>query len=298
VRAKLIEEGSGLFAFRWSSRQNHANTAGVLGTVRAVLEATGPGLSAQELEGRFPGTPEAPATGVLDYGRAFVGEVALSVEEALPFVVAVDVGETVDFTWPSVVSRRGVVLHMERWNAGSPGVPRATFYGYLEDQVYDLAIKWRVRLVAFDVAKAGKPVAQTLERRFAKLPEGQRPRVVMVDTSAPRKKAEIVEALGVALSNAGLRVPSAWKVGSDRREVANVGQLRKELEELTATETGPGRRSFNHPPGGHDDGVVSLALAWNALTSAPPPVAGGTWSQPTLGNKPGPAAGGWRQPTL
>lgn len=298
VRARLIEEGSGLFAFRWSSRQNQANTAGVLGTVRAVLEATGPGLSAQELEGRFPGTPEAPANGVFDYAKAFVGEVALTPDEALPFVLSVDVGETVDFTWPSVLSRSGYVLAMERWNAGSPGVPRATFYGYLEDRVYDLALKWRVRYVVFDVAKAGKPVAQALERRFAKLPDGQRPRVVMVDTSSPRVKAGIVEAVGVALSNGGMKVPTAWKVGSDRREVAHVGQLRKELEELTAVSHGE-RRSFDHPSGGHDDGVVSLALAQHVLATAPQQAPGGVWKQPDLAARPkGPAVGGWRQPKV
>jgi hypothetical protein len=279
VRRRAIEEGSGVWAFRWSTAMNKTNMSGVVGVVRAILDASGKGLSAQELEGRFPGTAEAPSLGVIDYGRAFVGKITIPDAEALPFALGVDIGETVDFTWFTILSRRGVVLAMERFNAGSPGVPRATFYPYLEARIIDAAKRWRVQRVMIDIAKAGKPTWQNV---VPKLPGV---RVDGFPTDAPGKKSEVIEALSVALGRGDVKIPTAWSAAGRDVTVENVAQLRKEFEEFIPDELGNGKRRWRHPDGGHDDGIISLALAWHSVRSGPASNGGSLsgWTAPDLG---------------
>ena len=65
----------------------------------------------------------------------------------------------------NLIGGRGVVLHMERWNAGSPGFTREGFYPEAQDTIEELARRWRVPLVLMDAAKAGKPIFQALARK-------------------------------------------------------------------------------------------------------------------------------------
>src|SRR5581483_7665653 len=107
-------------------------------------------------------------------------------------------------------------------------------------------------------------------------------RVQGFGTDAPKKKAQAIEALGVAMSRLAVRVPEAWS-GPDGVEhrVDHVLQLRRELSELQTQER-YGYRTFNHPPGAHDDGVVSVALAAQAVSR---PVGGASlehWKQPAF----------------
>jgi hypothetical protein len=279
VRRRAIEEGSGVWAFRWSTNMNKTNTSGVVGVVRAILDASGKGFAAQELEGRFPGTAEAPSLGVIDYARSFVGKLAIPDAEALPYAMGVDIGETIDFTWFTFLSKRGVVLGMERFNAGSPGVPRATFYPYLENRIVDSAKKWRVQRVIIDIAKSGKPTWQNVTPRLPGV------RVDGFPTDAPGKKAEIIEALAVALGRSDVKVPSSWSAAGRDVNVEHVQQLRKEFEEFIAEELGNGKRRWRHPDGGHDDGIISLALAWHSVRSGPKNTGGSLsdWGAPDLG---------------
>jgi hypothetical protein len=260
-RQTLIARGVGLRVFRWTSRHNEANEGGVLDVIAAVLKAKGAAKSLQKIDGRFPGTPESPSLGVINYARAFVGRATLDPLDAIPCVLGIDIGESVDFTWLTVMSSRGVVLWMERFNAGSPGVPRDTFYEWLSAHVEEVAIVWRVRKLVLDIAKAGKPVAHYLAGRLK-----GRFKVEGVDTGINGRKSEIIESLNVATASARVRVPSSWKTGAhDEQRVDEVAQLRKEFEELTVKENGA-RRSYDHPHGGHDDGIVSLALAWRGIS--------------------------------
>ena len=298
IRKALLDDGAGLWCFRWRSDANKANEAGTLGVIGAVLDAnpdvpeesqqgTGPSvLQAQELGGRFPGTDEAPSLSVTDYARAFAAkDLQLSAEEARPEVLASDVGETVDFTWPVVMSGRGVALYMARWNAGSPDVPRSTFYVFLEEVLAELAIKWGVRKLVLDSSKAGKPVVQNLERRRQERRLGRVESVLGYDCSVPRKKAEAIEAVGVAMAGGSVRVPERWTGPDGDHVVEEVGWLRKEFSELVVFEHGSGKRSFDHPAGGHDDGVTSLALAWNVVSGrVETPGDYSTWNQPKIGS--------------
>ena len=269
--------GAGFRVFRWASKDNTANTGSVLEVIAAALDAGEHGAAGAKLTGLFPGTHELPAVTAGDHARAFVGRIELHGEEARPVVLAVDVGETVDFSWLTVMSARGVQLAHERWNAGSPGVPRATFYPWAEDRIVHVARQWGVSVVVIDSAKSGKPIAQSIERKVA-AGSAPRVRVIAYDTSTPRKKADAIEAYLNALSKGDVRCPTHWRLGAREVAVEHVGNLQKELEELVPRDVGQGRRAFDHPPGGHDDGVVSGALAWHGLTSGVKTTSAGDYS--------------------
>ncbi|MCW8138643.1 MAG: hypothetical protein KIT58_07040, partial [Planctomycetota bacterium] len=261
LRAELKRSGSGVFVFRWSSASNRANREGVLGAIRAVMDASAHGVAAQELEGRFPGTHESPLLGEIDYAPAFARrEVELDPSRVVGQSMGVDVGETQDFSWVSILSPDGVLLYQDRFNVSTPGVPRSRFYPYLEDVVVKLVDRWKVETVVIDVAKAGAGVAQHLALRLA-----GRARVVGYDTGAGTKKADAIEILGTAMSRGDVVVSERWKAGGEKVEVRFVDVLAKELSELAPKDTGK-RRTWDHPPGGHDDGPVSLALAYHGLT--------------------------------
>lgn len=315
IREELKGAGAGLWVHRWASSDNPSNEPGTLGVIGAVLdanpdapepaegEAVAPSvLQAQELGGRFPGTHEAPSLGAIDYSRGFSEQrLVLSADEARASVLGVDVGETEDFTWFTVLSARGVVLYMERWNVGTPGVPRSTFYAYLEDRIAQVAHDHGCSLVVIDSSKAGKPIVHNLEARRADQRAGKRVlfQVVGVETGAGRRKAEAIESLGVAMMSGDVRIAPSWvSPAGNVVTVEWVGWLRKEFEDLVITNVSQGKRTFNHRVGGHDDGVVSLALAWNGLSTLPRPApAAGlhAWRQPGGGGG-GPTAGPYSQP--
>lgn len=262
-----IRTANPLRVHRWASEDNPTNDPGQLAAIRAVLDATSPGKSAGELDGLFVGTEEAPGMGPVDYARAFVGRVSLSIEDLRPAAIGVDIGETVDFTWLTVLSATGVVLAMDRFNKGSPKAPRDGFYPFLEDEVEALALKWRVPKVVVDIAKAGVGVQEHLEARL-------RGRGVVVEpyrTDAPGRKSELLESLGTALSRGDVRIPTAWTApGGEERHVEWVDFLRKEFGDLIAVDIAPGKRRFVHPDGSHDDGIVSLGLAYHAIAGRSP----------------------------
>lgn len=263
LRAKLKGSGAGLFVFRWSSAANTANSEGVLGAIRSIMDASASNVAAQELDGRFPGTHESPMLlGEIDYAPAFArAHVEIDPSRAVGASMGLDVGETKDFCWITVLNPDGVALFMERFNVTTPGVPRAGFYPYLERRVKHLVEKWRVRTLVGDSAKAGAPVLQSLALELA-----GRVQVVLYDTGAGNKKADAIEALGTGMSRGDVVFPERWSTGGEATEVRWVDYLKKELSELAPKELGKNRRRWDHPPGGHDDGVVSAALAYRGLT--------------------------------
>lgn len=264
LRDQLAKNGTGFYAFRWRSSQNTANQEGVLGALRTVMDATAGTTSAQELEGRFPGTHEAPLLmGEIDYAPAMVDRLELSPTQAVGYSLGVDVGETRDFSWLTVLSRDGVVLAQDRFNVSTPGVPRQGFYPFLERRVEQVARRFGVKVVVVDTSRAGAGVAQHLAIAL-----GSFATVVGVDTGAGNKKSDLLEVMGTAMSRGDLRVPERWGGGKETTEVQWVDYLKKELSELQPTEYGKGRRRWDHPAGGHDDGPVALALAYHGLSSA------------------------------
>lgn len=265
---------------RWASEDNPTNDPSQLAAIRAVLEATAPGKAKGELDGLFVGTEEAPGMGPIDYMRAFVGRVAVKLEDVQPGAMGVDIGETSDFTWITVLSKTGLVLAMERFNKGSPGVPHVGFYPYLESRIEQLALKWRVPKVIIDAAKAGIGVQEHLEAKL-------RGRSVIVEgyrTDAVGKKSEAIELLGTALSRGDVRIPTAWRApGFDERPVEWTDYMLKEFNDLLVIDVGQGKRRFTHPEGAHDDGIVSLALAWHGIAGRSGPTSISGWGTISLG---------------
>lgn len=262
---------------RWRSRDNPANEPDVLEAIGAALEAGSPGTSAQELDGLFLGTHEAPERGVFDFSRAFVSRLSLRESDTHAAVVGVDLGKQHDFTWLTILSRSGVVLFMQRFNASTVNAPRDQFYPWVERRIVELVEQSRIPLVKIDTAMQGASFSETLRRVL-----GTRARVDGFATDAPKRKAQAIESLGVALSRLTVRIPEVW-IGPSGLEtrVEYVHQLKRELVELQVTER-DGYRVFNHPPGGHDDGIVSLALAFQGLGSRAPEVDLSPWLK---GNK-------------
>ena len=251
-----LREKTAVRVHRWRSKDNPANEPGVLDAIGAALEAGAPGTSAQELDGLFLGTHEAPERSAFDFQRAFVGRLTLRPPEDRAAVLGVDLGKQHDFTWLTVLSASGVVLFMQRFNASTANAPRNAFYPWVERRIIELVESWRIPVVKIDTAMQGASFAETLRRAL-----GSKARIDGYGTDAPKRKAQAIEALGVALSRLAIRVPEAW-TGPDGVEhrVEHVLQLKRELAELLVSER-DGYRTFNHPLGGHDDGIVSLALA-------------------------------------
>lgn len=252
-------------SFRWGSGVNPTNSPEQLAGLRAVMEAVSPGRSMSEIDGLFVGTDEAPGVGPIDYTRAFCGRVTIDADDATPDVLGADIGETRDFTWITILSRTGVVLYMERFNKTTPGRPREGFIPYVEQRIEQIARQWRVRRIVIDAAKVGVAVLEHVQitLRPNHVVDGYR-------TDAHGKKSALIESLGGALSRGDIRVPTAWTgpVGSEQ-PVEFTDYLRRELSELVVTDVGEGKRRFDHPEGAHDDGIISLGLAYYGLTDTP-----------------------------
>lgn len=245
--------------YRSRSADNPHLSSEQLALIRAAVEAHTPGLAAQELDGLLLGTEEAPAVGALDVSRAFVERHEFTAPPRAA-VLGVDLGKTVDFTWLVVLDTTGVLIHQERFNAGTPGVPRDGFYPWVEAHVARLVSEWRIPVVRLDAAMHGASFAESLGKVLK-----DKARVEGYRTDSPRRKSEAIEALGVAMASARILVPQKWCAPDGReRRVAHVDQLAREFQELVATQRG-GSRTFDHPQGGHDDGVVALALAAQAI---------------------------------
>lgn len=271
---------------RWASDDNPTLTTEQLAGIRASMEAISPGKSAAELDGLFLGTEEAPGHGPIDYTRAFVGRVKPTTDDLKAECIGVDIGEVEDFTWIVVLSQTGLVLDLQRFNVSVPGVPRQGFYPYLENRIEQTAAKWNAKKLVIDAAKAGIGVIQHIEQKL----KNSR-KVESYNTDAPNRKSAAIEALGTAVARGDVRVPTAIiNADGSERVVEWTEYLRREFSELLVTEAGPGRRRFTHPQGGHDDGIVALALAWQGIAGRPAPVSDySAWK--TVGSS-GPRFGG------
>jgi hypothetical protein len=279
-----IRQASAFRVHRWGSASNPHLTAEALAQVRAGIEATRPGFAAQELDGLFLGTDEAPAAGPFDWSKGFTGKLELRGDEARAAVLGVDLGQKRDFTALVVLSARGVVLEIEHFKESTLAIAPSDFFPFVEDRCVELVKKHHIPLVKIDTAWTGASQAQFLERRFLRS-SLVGPRVEGFRTDSQTRKDEALEALGVALSRAAVRVPTSW-AGPDGVEhpVEHVRELRLELAKLQVEQRGL-KRHFKHPDGGHDDLTVALALAWQGLSVKRPPFDISKWRQPNVGRR-------------
>jgi hypothetical protein len=259
-----VRETTAVRVSRWTSDDNTHNQPAVLTTIRAVTDATQQGLSKQELDGRFVGTSEAPGPGPFNWARAFCGPITLTHHESRAAVLGVDLAQKHDFTWLTVLSETGVVLAMERFNESTVAIDAAGFFPYVHQKICDLVNVWGNPLVKVDPAWTGASVSQFLARDL-----NGRARVEGFKTDQQGARDAAIEGLGVAVDRGSIRIPTLW-TGHDGRPhpVEHVEQLRLEFTKLLTVTEGF-KRHFRHPSGGHDDGVISLALAWDGIRNKP-----------------------------
>jgi hypothetical protein len=265
--------------FRWRSRDNPVNQGKVLKTLRAIYSARGGNKAAQELDGRFLGTSEAPGSGVIQFERAFVGQVTLELSESRAYVIGADLARAEDFCWYSAVNARGVVLEMERFNWGTVDVPLEKFWVLARRRFLEIAHRTGALIGVVDTARGGEQfvsaVREDIEKAEDPVTQALRARgfrVIEVASDSGGKRAELFEALDKAFQMSRTVVPTAWAVhGQPPVIVREVETVRLELKKIQAEQMPGGKRKFVTPPGVHDDGIVSLALATHGIATAPPP---------------------------
>lgn len=283
--------------FRWAQRQNKHLDAKVSATLRATMRAARPGLERQELDGRFLGTAEAPGSGAVEFVRAFVGKVELA-RAPRASVVACDLAKIEDFCWLTAVSDEGLVLAMDRFNllewdlegdGGTVTPSEEDYWEHVARRVLAFVVQWGGGgevTVVLDSARGGDQFAALLRREAEA--HGVVIRVEEVDTSSSAMKSRIVEGFGRSASMGKLVIPSAWTApGQPTVTVRHVERLRGEWIKLQRIDKGKWP-SYTHPPGGHDDGVVSVSLAAKVLSEQPATPDAGAFFAAAL--KPGGAA--------
>lgn len=278
AETRALRLAVGFYGHRWTIWQNKSNNPAVTAAIVANMAASSgdPQAVMREARALFPGTREAPLVGALNVKRGFVGRIALSDRDASPAVLGVDLGESGDFCWLTVLSLGGVVLAMDRFNADNPEAPPvgAGYWSWVEERVRAFAERWHVGLVVIDAAHAGAGMVDGYA-------EDVRPirgaRVERFATSGPGNRSAIIEAAALALEKGDLRVPEAWTAGEGREvEVDWVGYLAKEWSSLRPKEsngkrTWPPKDERREKARGKDDGVISLSLAWRGLRASPRP---------------------------
>jgi hypothetical protein len=153
--------------------------------------------------------------------------------------IGVDWGRTNDFTVFTAVSDRGHVLELDRFRGMEYALQRARLEAF-----------WRRHNCALIIAEKnsmGGPICEQLSRDGLK---------VRAFTTTHQSKADIIEALALAFERDLIRIP-------------NHQVLIGELQAFTATPMAGGAlMRYSAPSGGHDDTVMSLALAWHGYAGA------------------------------
>ena len=181
---------------------------------------------------------------VIDHAGAVftnIGQCLGSEELSVPqpghvYIFGLDWGKTTDFTCVPIVDvgeRR--LVHLARFNGMD--------YPAQLENIRQLCTLWEPRNIVAEANAMGEPLCDQLIQDGLPLQK-----FYTTNTT----KREIIEALQVGFEQGHIQI-FAHDV------------LMRELEEYTATITAMGNIRYSAPPGGHDDCVMSLALAWNEV---------------------------------
>ena len=153
------------------------------------------------------------------------------------YVIGADWGRSNDYTVFSVldVTARAMV-DMDRSNRVDYAVQRG--------RLQALCDRWRPSQIIAELNSIGQPICEELQR--AGLP-------IKGFTTTNASKAEIIEALALAFEQQGSIA------------ILNEPVLLGEIQAFTAEQLPGGMLRYAAPGGGHDDCVMSLALAWSVL---------------------------------
>jgi hypothetical protein len=263
-----IREANEVRVYRWPSKINRYLDEKTLGTLRAAYNAVSPGLARQELGGRFLGTREAPAAGLIDFSKAFAA--AHQVASPTAAVVSADLGRAKDYCWFTALSAEGVVLAMERFNEHEVEIADPKEYWPLaRRRLVEFIVRWGALIVVVDGARGGDQFAAALREELEKLGLAL-VHVIDFPTDAPGKKSDAISAAAMAAQLGRLHVPLAWSAPGGGAGLNGLAEaLRLETVKLQVEQLPGGRLKITHAPGGHDDGVVSVSLAWHGLQDLP-----------------------------
>jgi phage terminase large subunit-like protein len=149
--------------------------------------------------------------------------------------IGVDWGRTNDFTVFTVVSDAGEVLAIDRF--------KGVAYPLQQERLKALWERFGRPAIYAETNAMGQPVIDQLNKDQVKV-EGFR------TTNA--SKTQAIEALALAFERGEIRIP-------------NDPVLIGELQAFEAKPLPSGLMRYSHPEGGHDDTVLSLAIAWQSI---------------------------------
>jgi hypothetical protein len=175
---------------------------------------------------------EAVETGDHPIGKQHIQNCIGELSKDVPVAYGVDLARAVDFTAYVGLDKEARVCRLDRWKT-----PWGLTKARLEADIGSV-------MTYADSTGVGDPVVEDLQR------SGMR---VKGKVFTARVKQQMVERLIAAIQQRRITFPKGWLVA--------------ELNALRATKTAFGTR-YAGPDGSdiHDDGVMALALAWNAYT--------------------------------
>jgi len=194
-------------------------------------------IFAQEYEAQF----------LEDAGSVFRGVMAAATaqeqgpEDGRSYVMGVDWGKHNDFTVISVMDAEShAMVTLDRFNQIDYAVQR--------QRLMALAQRYRPDAIIAETNAMGEPIIEQLQRDG--LP-------VRGFTTTQASKLEMIESLALAFERGDITILN---------DPTLVGELQAyEMERLPS-----GRVRYNAPQGMHDDCVMSLALAWQAIGDSGP----------------------------
>jgi len=170
--------------------------------------------------------------------EAVYGEPISEPEPKHEYIAGVDVAAAVDYTVVSVMDAATKrMVYMDRFSRVD--------YGVLEDRIHAVYQRFGCRLARVESNSIGQPVIDALIRRGMNI-QG------FVTTGA--SKQLIITALQSAFEHGEIGIP-------------NYPVLIGELLSFESKRTASGNFTYSAPEGAHDDCVMSLAIAWDAINA-------------------------------
>jgi len=153
-----------------------------------------------------------------------------------PCIIGIDWGKTRDYTALTAIDRTGYVTAFEEF--------RADYWDTILNRVAAfIRRQFPVSLVVPEVNSIGDPLTEQLKKL---LPQGVGCEPFLTTAASKR---DVIESLALAIEQRKISYP-------------DYPSLINQLEIFEFTTGADNKPRYNAPPGQHDDGVISLALAW------------------------------------
>jgi hypothetical protein len=228
----LYQKGQGLFTGDWRSWQMPTSCNPFIDPteIASAKEDLSELAFAQEYAAQFVSWAAAVFRRITD-------AVSMTPATGRAACIGCDWGRTNDFTVLCVMSDAGEVLAIDRF--------RGLEYSLQRGRLQALYERYGRPLIIAEANSMGQPVIEQLQRDGLKVKP-------FITTNA--SKSEAIEALALAFERNEIRIP-------------NDPVLIGELQSFEAKPLPSGLMRYSHPEGGHDDTVLSLAIAWQGVVN-------------------------------